>query len=125
MDIGLGGWPRVPLPMGVAMTCTGGTPQAPEGCSSVDVPPVGAGTPTVLGDGSVVMRRAIEGRWDMRLDSDGQTCVPWIVDPSGRSYAPVRIYKELLEHGRSASMRAFVAGTIRAHLLGRQRRSVS
>ena len=58
LDIGLGGGPRVPLPPGAAMTCTGGTPRAPEGCSSVDAPPFGVGTRTVLGDREPVCRRA-------------------------------------------------------------------
>ena len=64
-----------------------------------------------------VIRRSVGGRWDMRLDDDGVTWVPWIVDGSGRSYSPVRIYKELIEHGRSASIQTFVRGTVEAQFL--------
>ena len=56
-----------------------------------------------------VIRDATKGRWEMRRASDSEkTWEPWIVDPSGRSYAPFNIYKELLEYGRSASLRVFV-----------------
>jgi hypothetical protein len=64
-----------------------------------------------------VMRNATGGRWEMRRGSDGQTWEPWIVDPFGRYYAPFAIFKELFEYGKSASIRGFVAGTIRSHLL--------
>lgn len=57
-----------------------------------------------------LMRRMVDGRWHMELDRDGRTWIPWIVDSAGSRYAPARIYKELLEHGRSVSMRSFVAG---------------
>ncbi len=56
-----------------------------------------------------VIRDATKGRWEMRRASDSEkTWEPWIVDPSGRSYAPFNIYKELLEYGSSASLRVFV-----------------
>jgi hypothetical protein len=56
-----------------------------------------------------VIRKATNGRWEMRRASDSEkTWEPWIVAPSGRSYAPFKIYKELLEYGRSASLRVFV-----------------
>ena len=57
-----------------------------------------------------VLRNKTTGRWEMRRGTDAdRTWEPWIVDPSGRAYAPFGIYKELLEYGRSASLRAFVA----------------
>jgi hypothetical protein len=49
----------------------------------------------------------------MRLGVDGQTWEPWIVDSDGFSYPPFAIFKELYEPEQSASLRAFVAGTIR------------
>ena len=57
-----------------------------------------------------VLRNKTNGRWEMRRATDTErTWEPWIVDPSGRAYAPFGIYKELLENGRSSSLRAFVA----------------
>jgi hypothetical protein len=64
-----------------------------------------------------VMRLKTGGRWEMRLDSDGTTWMPWIVDSSGRSYAVFPIYKEIYEHRRSVSLRGLVAGILGAHLL--------
>lgn len=57
-----------------------------------------------------VIRSATGGRWEMRCGSDGETWEPWIVDPTGRYYAPFAIFKELHEHGKSASIRGFVRG---------------
>jgi alpha-tubulin suppressor-like RCC1 family protein len=54
LDIGEGGGLRAMLPRGESRSCTGGTPQAPTGCTSVPAY-FGAGTPTVLWDGSVVV----------------------------------------------------------------------
>jgi len=59
-----------------------------------------------------VIRKETGGRWQMRRDSYDNEWVPWIVNDAGASYAPVRIYKEFLELGSAASMRAFVDGTI-------------
>jgi hypothetical protein len=61
-----------------------------------------------------MIRRATNGRWEMRrrLDSE-ETWEPWILDQSGRSYAPFKIYKELLEYGHSGSLRVFVACELR------------
>jgi hypothetical protein len=64
-----------------------------------------------------VVRLKTGGRWEMRLDSDGVTWLPWIVDSTGRSYAIVAIHKELYEHGRRASVRGVVAGILTAHLM--------
>jgi hypothetical protein len=60
-----------------------------------------------------VLRKATNGRWEMRrgLDAD-KTWEPWIVDPAGRRCPPFLIYKELLEYGKSASLRGWVAGTL-------------
>lgn len=56
-----------------------------------------------------VICNATKGRWEMRQGSDPEnTWEPWVVDPSGRTYAPFKIYKELLEYGRSGSLRVFV-----------------
>ncbi len=54
IDIGLGVGGRVALPLGTATTCTGGTVEAAEGCTSVPAA-YRAGTPTVLADGRVVV----------------------------------------------------------------------
>jgi len=60
-----------------------------------------------------VIRNRTQGRWEMRRGADvDRTWEPWIVDPSGRSCPPFAIYKELLEYGRSASLRGWVAGTL-------------
>ena len=58
-----------------------------------------------------VIRRLVNGVWNAQ-DSSAKRAEPEIVDPTGGRYQPVRIYKELLEHGRSASMRAFVQGAV-------------
>jgi hypothetical protein len=56
-----------------------------------------------------VIRNVTKGHWEMRRASDSEkTWEAWIVDPSGHGYAPFKIYKELLEYGRSASLRVFV-----------------
>jgi hypothetical protein len=71
-----------------------------------------------------VIRNATHGRWEMRRGSDvDRTWEPWVVDPSGRSCAPFIIYKDLLEYGRSASLRGWVAGTLATwgHRPARQR----
>ena len=59
-----------------------------------------------------VIIQATSGRWEMRLGADGQTWEPWIIDSDGYSYPPFAIFKELYEREQSASLRAFVAGTI-------------
>jgi hypothetical protein len=59
-----------------------------------------------------VIRQAIDGRWEMRQDAYDRTWIPWIVDSAGWSSSPVRIHKEFLEHGRSASTRVFVRAMI-------------
>ncbi|MGC1906102.1 MAG: hypothetical protein WA715_19950 [Candidatus Acidiferrum sp.] len=41
-----------------------------------------------------------------------QTWEPWIIDSDGYSCAPFAIFNELYEHEHSASLHAFVAGTI-------------
>jgi hypothetical protein len=35
-----------------------------------------------------VMRHMTRGRWEMRLETDGQTWAPFIVDLDGFSYSP-------------------------------------
>jgi hypothetical protein len=53
LDIGQGsGW-TVPIPLGTPTTC-GGTPLAPTGCTS-EPHSFGAGTPTVMSDGTVAV----------------------------------------------------------------------
>jgi len=43
-----------------------------------------------------VIRSVTKGEWDMKLDSDGKTWEPWIVDQAGRRYSPFMVvYKEL------------------------------
>jgi hypothetical protein len=54
LDIGFGSGPRIPLPQGTLSGCTGGTIEAPQGCTSTNSH-FGFGTPTVVDDGSVVL----------------------------------------------------------------------
>ena len=70
-----------------------------------------------------VMRQSINGRWEMRLERDKKTWVPWVVDPAGPSYSPVRFYKELIEYGRAASSRVFVEGTLGGGRLASSRKT--
>ena len=66
-----------------------------------------------------VIRRAVDGIWEMRLTSDGVTWEPWIVEANGRASAPSKLYKDLMEYD-PVSVRAFVAGTLGARkLIGR------
>lgn len=58
-----------------------------------------------------VMRAVTGGTWATLAGHVGEA-VPCVVDKNGRRYLPSRMYKELLEHGRRASTRAFVAGTV-------------
>jgi hypothetical protein len=81
------------------------------------LPPQNVLTPEVFGPLTAyvgeVIRNTTQGSWEMRRGSDvDRTWEPWIVDPSGRSCAPFSIYKDLLEYGRSASLRGWVAGTL-------------
>jgi hypothetical protein len=65
-----------------------------------------------------VIRLAIGGRWEMRRASDGEAWEPEVVDAIGRPCALLKIYKELMEYGRRASMRAFASIAIRNHASG-------
>lgn len=64
-----------------------------------------------------VIRRQVNGSWEVRTTHEGTRHEPDIVDPTGGRYAVLRIYKELLEYGRKASMRAFVHAALRTHRL--------
>ena len=57
-----------------------------------------------------VLRAATDGYWQMKFEHGDWT--PLIIGKSGTIYAPTRFYKELIELGRYASVRAFVHGTL-------------
>jgi hypothetical protein len=61
-----------------------------------------------------VIRRHVEGAWAIRDVGNGVS-EPDIVDATGSGCSLLRLYKELLEHGRRASMRAFVRSAIVLH----------
>jgi hypothetical protein len=64
-----------------------------------------------------VIRRQVNGSWEVRTTREGTRHEPDIVDPTGGRYGLLRIYKQLLEYGRTASMRTFVHAALRTHRL--------
>jgi hypothetical protein len=62
-----------------------------------------------------VLRRAIDGRWEMVLSDDGETWEPWIVSSPGTRH-PVSgiLAKELFEWNKSSSIRGTFSGHISA-----------
>ena len=64
-----------------------------------------------------VIRRQVRGAWELRSTDGGKRLEPEIVEITGGRHQLLRIYKELLEHGRTASMRAFVHVALRKHRL--------
>ena len=62
-----------------------------------------------------VIRRAIDGRWELQSPDDGRTWEPDIIDAHGNRCNLLRTYKEILEHGEEGNLRAFVHHTIRTH----------
>jgi hypothetical protein len=57
-----------------------------------------------------VLRRAVDGHWRMREGPAGWE--PWIVAADDRAYAILGIAKDIQEHGRTVSLRAFVIAKI-------------
>jgi hypothetical protein len=64
-----------------------------------------------------VIRRHVNGVWELSAPREGMLSAPDVVDVTGKRYSVLRIYKQLLEHGRDASMRAFVHAALRTHRL--------
>jgi len=64
-----------------------------------------------------VIRRQVNGSWEIRTTRAGLRHEPDIIDPTGGRYGLLRIYKQLLEYGRTASMRAFVHAALTTHRL--------
>jgi len=64
-----------------------------------------------------VIRRQVNGSWEVRTTRGGTCHEPDIVDPTGGRYGLLRIYKQLLEYGRAASMRTFVHAALTTHRL--------
>jgi len=62
-----------------------------------------------------VLRRQVNGSWE--VDTSGERHEPDIVDAAGTRYALLRIYKQLIEYGRTASMRTFVHAALTTHRL--------
>lgn len=58
-----------------------------------------------------VVRELTHGSWSTVLGQAGEA-VPCIVDANGHRYFPSRMYKELLEYGRTASTRTFVTAIV-------------
>jgi hypothetical protein len=68
--------------------------------------------PALLAYVGEVIRRRIDGEWQIREQADG-TWEPDIVDKRGRQCGLLRIYKELMEYGEKASLAAFAFVRIR------------
>jgi len=72
-----------------------------------------------------VIRRQIDGKWDVQLGADRRTWEPDIVDRRGNRCSLVRVYEEILEHASGeddveddlsgGNVAAFVRHTIRTH----------
>lgn len=58
-----------------------------------------------------VLRKATDGRWEMRFREDTQDWEPYIV-ARGRSYGPLAIFKELVERPRSLSLKGVVGAEL-------------
>ena len=69
--------------------------------------------PSVLAYVGEVVRRGIDGEWQVLQQADG-TWEPDIVDKRGNRCGLLRIYKELMEYQREASLTAFAYVTIRS-----------
>jgi hypothetical protein len=66
-----------------------------------------------------VIRRRIDGSWDVQLGQDGRTWEPDIIDRYGKKCSLLRLYNEILEHGEEGEegdLSAFVRHTIRTHV---------
>ena len=71
--------------------------------------------PSLIAYVGEVIRRHVRGVWEIRSTSDGARLEPEIVEITGGRHQLLPIYKELLEHGRTASMRVFVHVALRKH----------
>jgi hypothetical protein len=71
--------------------------------------------PSLMAYVGEVIRRQVHGAWELRSTDGGKRLEPEIVEITGGRHQLLRIYKELLEHGRTASMRAFVHVALRKH----------
>ncbi len=73
--------------------------------------------PSLLAYVGEVIRRQVNGSWEVRTTRDGTRHEPDIVDSTGGRYGLLRMYKQLLEYGRTASMRTFVHAALTTHRL--------
>ena len=64
-----------------------------------------------------VIRVAVNGKWDMRLDDSGAVWEPWIVDPAGGAYAAFMFVRSLYED-EMPSLHGFVLGQLQSSRLG-------
>jgi len=71
--------------------------------------------PSLIAYVGEVIRRQVCGAWELRSTQEGTRLEPEIVEITGGRHQLLRIYKELLEYGRAASMRAFVHVALRKH----------
>ena len=71
--------------------------------------------PSLLAYVGEVIRRRVRGAWELRSTQDGSRLEPEIVEITGGRHQVLGIYKQLLEYGRTASMRAFVHVALRKH----------
>jgi hypothetical protein len=62
-----------------------------------------------------VLRREVNGSWEIETTHEGTRRELDIVDSTGTRYALLRIYKQLIEYGRTASMQAFVHAALTTH----------
>jgi hypothetical protein len=65
-----------------------------------------------------IIRLAVGGQWDMRLDEDGAVWEPWIVDSAGRGYPAFMFVKVLYEAAEAPSLHGFVLGQLQSRRLG-------
>ena len=71
--------------------------------------------PSLIAYVGEVIRRHVRGAWELRSTQEGTRLEPEIVEITGGRHQLLRTYKELLEYGRAASMRAFVHVALRKH----------
>lgn len=68
--------------------------------------------PSLIAYVGEVMRKATDGRWQMRLSDDGKVREPWIISNNGEEFPAFLFVKELLDPPRTVSIASFVSAQL-------------